>query len=344
MRIFNLLSLGLMAASVASATTVGSSVPSALPAEQSSQVESVQTQPVQPQTDVAQMPSEQPVQVQQQQPLPPPQGPQPMMQPQYAPASPMYSSPQYVQQPRPQFVPQPRPVAHPVQEPRKAPRADSLGVNSKKDYIHNGFFFELDLGVRYMRLQNKEYDDYFDEVNDELIIGDKGNSAQSRFKGYGPDFGLKFGGIISSRLALYCNVEFSSLDGNFKASRTVNGKKKSSADFETDAIRFAFGGGTHFFLTPNPNSLLYGTFIGASVSIVAEEAGLTSSYYDHEELEISKSDLSFGAQLGKVWMVNDAWNVGLTVKGSIDGGIRDGESGNDTDYYSLAANLVVIRK
>jgi len=28
----------------------------------------------------------------------------------------------------------------------------------------------------------------------------------------------------------------------------------------------------------------------------------------------------------------------------LDGGIRDGESGNDSDYYSLSANLAVIRK
>lgn len=332
MRILNLLFLGLAISAYAAVDQTDTV---------SSQTEQTQTE-VQAESSVA--PSEEPLkqaqqqQVQQpQQTLPPPQSQQPMMQPQYAPHPQIYPTAQYVQ-PRPIYGPQP--VARPMQQPNSA----SLENSSEKGYIRNGFFFEADLGVRYMRLENKEYDDYYDEKNGELIVGDDGNSAESRFKGFGPDFGLKFGGIIASRLALYCNVEFSSMDGNFKASRTVNGKKKSNADFETDAIRFAFGGGTHFFLTPDPNSLFYGTFIGASISIVAEEAGLTSSYYDHEELEISKSDLSFGLQLGKVWSVNDVWNVGLTVKGSLDGGIRDGESGNDSDYYSLSANLAVIRK
>ena len=337
MRILNLLFLGLAISAYAAVDQTDTV---------SSQTEQTQTE-VRAESSVApsQEPSQQPLQSQKisqqapqsQQPLPPPQAQQPMMQPQYAPQPQMYPTTQYVQ-PRPIYGPQP--VARPMQQPNSA----SLENSSEKGYIRNGFFFEADLGVRYMRLENKEYDDYYDEKNGELIVGDDGNSAESRFKGFGPDFGLKFGGIIASRLALYCNVEFSSMDGNFKASRTVNGKKKSNADFETDAIRFAFGGGTHFFLTPDPNSLFYGTFIGASISIVAEEAGLTSSYYDHEELEISKSDLSFGLQLGKVWSVNDVWNVGLTVKGSLDGGIRDGESGNDSDYYSLSANLAVIRK
>ena len=326
MRILNFLFLGLAISAYAAVDST----------------ETVSSQTEQPQVETQVEPSvvpseEQPLQEAKQQQVQHPQQQlppqQPVMPPQYAPHPQMYPATQYVQ-PRPVYTPQP--VSQPTQQtPEKSP---------EKSYIRNGFFFEADLGVRYMRLENKEYDDYFDEKNGELIIGDNGNSAQSRFKGFGPDFGLKFGGIIASRLALYCNVEFSSLDGNFKASRTENGKKKSRADFETDAIRFAFGGGTHFFFTPNPNSILYGTFIGASVSIVAEEAGLTSSYYDHEELEISKSDLSFGLQLGKVWMVNDFWNVGLTVKGTLDGGIRDGESGNDSDYYSLSANLAVIRK
>ena len=337
MRILNYLFLGLAVSAYAAVDST----------------EAIASQPEPSQTEVqvaptvapSQEPSQQPLQSQKisqqapqsQQPLPPPQSQQPMMLPQYAPHPQIYPTAQYVQ-PSPVYAQ--RPVAQPMQQPR----SDTPEKVPEKNYIHNGFFFEADLGVRYMRLENKEYDDYYDEKNGELIVGDDGNSAESRFKGFGPDFGLKFGGIIASRLALYCNVEFSSMDGNFKASRTVNGKKKSNADFETDAIRFAFGGGTHFFLTPDPNSLFYGTFIGASVSIVAEEAGLTSSYYDHEELEISKSDLSFGLQLGKVWMVNDSWNVGLTVKGSLDGGIRDGESGNDSDYYSLSANLAVIRK
>jgi hypothetical protein len=337
MRILNYLFLGLAVSAYAAVDST----------------ETVTSQPEPSQTEVqvaptvapSQEPSQQPLQSQKisqqapqsQQPLPPPQSQQPMMLPQYAPHPQIYPTAQYVQ-PSPVYAQ--RPVAQPMQQPRP----DTPEKVPEKNYIHNGFFFEADLGVRYMRLENKEYDDYYDEKNGELIVGDDGNSAESRFKGFGPDFGLKFGGIVASRLALYCNLEFSSMDGNFKASRTENGWEKSNADFETDAIRFAFGGGTHFFFTPDPNSTFYGTFIGVSVSIVAEEAGLTSSHYDHEELEISKSDLSFGLQLGKVWMVNDSWNVGLTVKGSLDGGIRDGESGNDSDYYSLSANLAVIRK
>ena len=153
MRILNLLFLGLAIsayAAVDQADTV------------SSQTEQTQTE-VQAESSVA--PSEEPLkqaqqqQVQQpQQTLPPPQAQQPMMQPQYAPQPQMYPATQYVQ-PRPIYGPQP--VARPMLQPNSA----SLENSSEKGYIRNGFFFEADLGVRYMRLENKEYDDYYDDQN-----------------------------------------------------------------------------------------------------------------------------------------------------------------------------------
>lgn len=209
---------------------------------------------------------------------------------------------------------------------------------------HNAFFLAINLGVRYEKLSYREYKEFWDEESESWIIGDKGNSSHRSFKGYGPDFGVKIGGIISSRFALFCNLEFASLNGDFKASRTVDGKKKSHADFETDAIRFALGIGTEFFLTTDTTSILQGVFVGVTANIIVNDAGLISSSYDHEELEISDTGLAFGLELGKVWPVSETWNVGLIAKGAIEGAVRDGDSGNNSDCYSLAVSLVAIRK
>ena len=87
-----------------------------------------------------------------------------------------------------------------------------------------------------------------------------------------------------------------------------------------------------------------GVFAGLTISIVGEEAGITSSYSDDDELEISKTDLAFGLQLGKVWSISESWSVGLGWKGTLDGGVRDGDNSNNSDSFSLAANLIVMRK
>ncbi len=234
----------------------------------------------------------------------------------------------------------------PVQSPVPPPGQPMPVTQSPQQQVqrHNGFFFAAEIGARYMKVSYKEYEDYWDEKSQMWIVGDDGNSVSRRFRGYGPDLGLKIGGIISSRVALFCNLEFSALDGNFKGSHTYNGKKQSKADFDTDAIRFAFGGGALVFLNSDSMSFLNGVFVGATASITAEEAGLSSGYYNHEELEISESGLAFGLQFGKVWSISDSWNVGFAAKGSLENGIRDGSSGNASDSYAIAVDLIVLRK
>jgi hypothetical protein len=226
-----------------------------------------------------------------------------------------------------------------IPQPSQVKNAD----NSQQGH-RNSFFFETDIGARYMKVSYKEYEEYYDEKSDVWIIGDNGNATRRRFKGYGPDIGMKFGGVISDVIALFCNLELSTLEGTFKGSRTVNGKKKSNADFDTDAIRFAIGGGVMLFVNTDMLKALNGTFIGVTANIIAEEAGSTSDYYDHDELEISESGLSFGLQVGKIWGLSDNWNVGFAAKGSLENGIRDGSSGNASDSYTIAVDLVVMRK
>ena len=275
------------------------------------------------------------------------------------PASVQAEAPAAVETPAQEAAPVATPVATPVaaapvavrtpdQVPlaQKAPppRGQVKTYSSIDNVAHNSFFFALNLGIRYMKLSYQEYEEYFDNDEDMWVVGDKGNSTRRRFKGLGPDVGLKFGGVIASRMALYCNLELTSLDGSYKASRTEQGVKKSRAEFDTDAVRFAIGGGTTVFLSNDVNSLFYGSFASITASIVVEEAGLTSSYYDHEELEISESGLAFALELGKLWRLSDSWNVGLVAKGSLDGAIRDGDSGNSSDCYTVGLSLIAVRK
>ena len=240
--------------------------------------------------------------------------------------------------------PAPAPVAAPVKKTAVTSKNVPVAATYENRNNHNSFFFGINIGARYTKLSYQQYEEYFDEDSKMWVVGDKGNSTSRRFKGLGPDIGLKFGGVVASRLALYCNLELSSLDGKYKATRTENGTRKARADFETDAVRFAIGGGSSFFLNNDTNSAFYGLFAGISASIMFEDAGLTSTYYDHEELEISESGIAFGLELGKIWRISDSWNAGIVGKATLDGSIRDGDSGNSSDCYTVALGLTVMRK
>lgn len=242
------------------------------------------------------------------------------------------------------IIPAQKPAPEPVQaeatEPAPAPTAvliqeKPLVVKPAKSPNRGGFFFSTNFGVRYMKLAYQSYED--------IESSDKEDASTSKFRGFGPDLGLKFGGLIGGRLAMYCTMEFATLDGNFKANVKDNYHKTSKDyDFDTDAIRFTFGGGTTLFLSNDTTSALYGTFVGVSASLFIAEAGLIDP--DVDELEIDESGLAFAMEIGKVWRLTDSWNAGLVLKGSLDGTIRDGASGNNTDCYTIGLSLVALRK
>ncbi|MBR4783990.1 MAG: hypothetical protein IK012_01895 [Fibrobacter sp.] len=240
------------------------------------------------------------------------------------------------------IIPAPAPAPAQAEAPAPAPAPKTIVVQEKpvvakqanKSANRSSFFFSSNFGVRYMKLAYQSYDD--------LEYGYNKSGSTSRFKGFGPDIGLKFGGLIANRLAMYCTMEFGTFDGNYKANVKDYKGVSEEYDFDTDAIRFTFGGGTTLFLTNDTNSVLNGAFVGITASVFVASAGMIDP--DIDALEIDEAGLAFGMEIGKVWSLGDSWSAGLVAKGSLDGTIRDGTSGNNTDCYTVGLSLVVVRK
>lgn len=243
------------------------------------------------------------------------------------------------------IIPAQKPAPEPVQaeatEPAPAPTAvliqeKPLVVKPAKSPNRGAFFFSTNFGVRYMRLAYQSLDD--------IESLSKDNATTSKFSGFGPDLGLKIGGVIAGRLAMYFTMEFATLDGTFEATNVKLNYNEPSKDveFNTDAIRFTLGGGTALFLSSDTASALYGTFVGVSASLFVGEAGKINP--DNEELEIDETGLAFAMEVGKVWRLSENWNAGIVAKGSLDGTVRDGTSGNNTDCFTIGLSLVALRR
>ena len=237
--------------------------------------------------------------------------------------------------------PAPEPVQAEAKEPAPAPTAvliqeKPLVVKPAKSPNRGAFFFSTNFGVRYMRLAYQSLDD--------IESLSKDNATTSKFSGFGPDLGLKIGGVIAGRLAMYFTMEFATLDGTFEATNVKLQYNEPSKDveFNTDAIRFTLGGGTALFLSSDTASALYGTFVGVSASLFVGEAGKINP--DNEELEIDETGLAFALEVGKVWRLSENWNAGIVAKGSLDGTVRDGTSGNNTDCFTIGLSLVALRR
>ena len=243
------------------------------------------------------------------------------------------------------IIPAQKPAPEPVQaeatEPAPAPTAvliqeKPLVVKPAKSPNRGAFFFSTNFGVRYMRLAYQSLDD--------IESLSKDNATTSKCSGFGPDLGLKIGGVIAGRLAMYFTMEFATLDGTFEATNVKLQYNEPSKDveFNTDAIRFTLGGGTALFLSSDTASALYGTFVGVSASLFVGEAGKINP--DNEELEIDETGLAFAMEIGKVWRLSENWNAGIVAKGSLDGTVRDGTSGNNTDCFTIGLSLVALRR
>lgn len=226
--------------------------------------------------------------------------------------------------------------------------AQAQKTDAKEARERNSFFLTFGLGLRYADLSFKEYVRTKDPNQDGVwIIGDKGNSIRKEYSGYGPDISMKLGTLVSNRLALFFNASLSAVSsGDFKVRRYSNGRQIIRADYEMDALRFALGAGTNFFLSTDTNSVMHGVFVGAGVGIVFEAAGTDTEYdyYDsyEEDFEIAETGMVMSVEFGKLWRVAPQWSVGISANATMDGLFFNGGAATSKSW-TAGLNFVVVR-
>lgn len=211
-------------------------------------------------------------------------------------------------------------------------------------YIHNAFYFEASLGLQYLNIsdENKDYDDY--SIRSKKVV------YETDFSGIGPEFSVHFGGIFSSRVALYCLLGLSSMkSADYEYVERENGNIRYSEKNSEGGIRFAIGSGLNVYFVRDPSSPLYGLYAGASFAIVYFSLGDDESYYDQkrkthplDDAYFSQTASSVSFEFGKLWYVTDMWNVGAGVQMAFDA--PDRTEDDDNVYYTLAFKVMIVRK
>jgi hypothetical protein len=212
-------------------------------------------------------------------------------------------------------------------------------------YIHNAFYFEASLGLQYLNISDEKKDE--EEVFDESSR----NIYETDFSGMGPEFSARFGGIISSRVALFCLLGISSMKtADYEYVERQKGKIRYVEKNSEGGIRFAIGGGVNVYFVRDPSNPLYGLYAGASFAIAYFNLGDDDSYFDEErrtrpldEAYFSQSAASVGFEFGKLWYMTDMWNVGAGVQMAFDSPDRTDEK-DENIYYTLAFKIMIVRK
>lgn len=219
---------------------------------------------------------------------------------------------------------------------------------------HSGFYYESSLGLGYSKFSVKQYkyglssysnSETFDKVS---------------LSGFGPAFDFKFGGIISSLVAIYGSFDYSAAFGSLKYRSNTNGAEDRSVNYSGVSLyRTAFGAGVTLFPFRDFNNPLYGFFFGAQFNVAIITA---DDYYDFKQYldsdnyywmydNIDVYAVGFTLEVGKVWNLGGRWNLGIQGKFMFDSPYSSSEitsrsSDDDADYncFSFSINFIVIRK
>jgi hypothetical protein len=154
---------------------------------------------------------------------------------------------------------------------------------------------------------------------------------RSHYYGFGPALDLKVGFNINGLVPLL-NLQLMHSSGTIEAYNTKN---------DASANRFMLGAGINYFPFKNPESAMHGAYVGLSL-------GIMGVFIDHPNYFISNVGLdeqgfSASLELGKLWKLNEKWNVGVSGVATADSPIRFGEDTPDHSFYTLWLGVTVAR-
>ena len=212
----------------------------------------------------------------------------------------------------------------------------------------NSFFMEASVGAQYLQFMDKQdvQAAHYDEKSDKNLEGTE--HYRRFFDGIGPEFSFKFGKMVNDQVAVFADLGFSSISGKYRNVEKFCGKVTDKIKYDTDASRFFVGAGAKYYFVPDPMSLLYGLYAGASVGIMADYAG-DAEKSDDMVTDFNETGLSGAVEVGKLWNVQDKWNVGVYGRAAYDlpveiVSIGDPDAEESQAFYTLSVGVVFTRK
>lgn len=198
-----------------------------------------------------------------------------------------------------------------------------------------GFYLETDVGVAYTRFSEragsyniKRADDHIEKTKEKSNVTTVKGDFQE-FSGHGPFFNLKLGfgteyvavyGIMGATLG-YGSHDMKIYSYDYECQEEDLAKCVSRGRYsltESGSSRFIFGAGTTYYPFGEEDSPWQGVFVGGSLSYaVIETSDDNYGYWGYSSV-ISRSALDLTLEFGKIWELNNLFNIGVVGAMSLD--------------------------
>jgi len=160
----------------------------------------------------------------------------------------------------------------------------------------------------------------------------KGDVVTERvhYYGFGPAIDLK-AGINIGMVVPFVDLQLMHSGGTLES---------LGFKYDASANRLMLGAGVNFFPFKNPESAMHGAYVGLSV-------GMMAVFVDHpkhiSKLGLEEQGFSASLNLGKLWKLNEEWNVGVSGMATVDGPIRFGEDPPSSNFYTLWLGVTIAK-
>ncbi len=160
----------------------------------------------------------------------------------------------------------------------------------------------------------------------------KGDIEMERvhYYGFGPAVDLKTGVNIDG-IVPFVDLQLMHSGGTLES---------LGAKYDESANRLMLGAGVNFFPFKNPESAMHGAYVGLSV-------GMMAVFIDHpkrvSKLGLEEQGFSACLDLGKLWKLNEGWNVGVSGMATVDGPIRFGEDPPSSYFYTVWLGVTIAK-
>ena len=161
----------------------------------------------------------------------------------------------------------------------------------------------------------------------------KGDIVMERvhYYGFGPAIDLRTGLNIDG-LVLFVDLQLMYSGGTLES---------YGFKYDESANRIMLGAGANFFPFKNPESAMHGAYVGLSVGIMAVFVDRPKKLVS--KLGLEEQGFSASLDLGKLWKLNEEWNVGVSGMATVDGPIRFGEDPPGSNFYTLWLGVTIAK-
>ena len=154
---------------------------------------------------------------------------------------------------------------------------------------------------------------------------------RTHYHGFGPAIDLKAGFNIGW-VVPFVDLQLMHSGGTLES---------NGFEFDESANRLMLGLGANIFPFKNPESAMYGAYVGVSLGFMAVFVDHPNEF--NSDTGLNEQGFSASLQLGKLWKLNKEWSVGVSGIATVDGPIRFGEDTPDNSFYTVWLGVTIAK-